>query len=195
LIKKALATKKAPSIGHSQATYADFLKCYEMGVRHMTHYPNAMSELHHREIGLMGAGLIKRDLHLEVIADGIHSSLDFLKLLLAVRGPDFGLASDMIPPAYTGHTEFDGRRLSRSGKRFTTDEGVLAGGGTEIAEQVQWLWKAGIPPDHLVPLACLNTVAAFGLPLPRLEEQAPASFLVLDDDFNVSEVYHCGERL
>jgi len=71
----------------------------------MTHYPNAMSGLHHREIGLVGAGLLKDDLVLEVIADGIHKSLDFLRLLLHIKGPTFGLASDMIPPAFADNPD------------------------------------------------------------------------------------------
>ncbi len=194
LVKQAFARNKIPSFGHSQATYAEFSEFYRLGVRHMTHYPNAMSGLHHREIGLVGAGLLKDDLVLEVIADGIHNSLDFLRLLLHIKGPTFGLASDMIPPAFGENPEFDGRRLHQKGKRFTTDAGVLAGGGTDISEQVHLLLEAGIQPEFLVPLAGLNTLKAFSNPLPRLEEQAEASFLVLDDRFRLQEVYRCGIR-
>ena len=194
LIKQALAKNKIPSFGHSRATYAEFLKFYVLGVRHMTHYPNAMSGLHHREIGLVGAGLLKDDLLLEVIADGIHNSLDFLRLLLFIKGPNFGLASDLIPPAYGEILEFDGRRLHQEGKSFTTDEGVLAGGGTDISDQVHLLLEAGFRPEHLVPLAGLNTLKAYDAPLPRLEEKAEASFLVLDDRFRLQEAYRCGIR-
>jgi N-acetylglucosamine-6-phosphate deacetylase len=74
LAKKALAAGKIPSIGHSHATYARFLEMMELGVRHITHYPNALSPLNHRELGLVGAGLLSRDCHLEVIGDLVHSS-------------------------------------------------------------------------------------------------------------------------
>ena len=194
LVKQALAQGKIPSFGHSQAAYADFLKFYSMGVRHMTHYPNAMSGLHHREIGLTGAGLLKDDLLMEVIADGIHSSLDFLDLLLHVKGPNFGLASDMIPPAYCERPEFDGRRLHQKGKSFTTDAGVLAGGGTQISEQVHLLFEAGFQPEYLIPLACLNTLTAIGHPLPQMAEGAAASFLVLDKRFDLQEAYRWGNK-
>jgi N-acetylglucosamine-6-phosphate deacetylase len=193
LIEKALSQGKIPSIGHSLATYAEFQNFHRLGIRHMTHFPNAMSGLHHREIGLVGAGLVTDDLQLEVIGDGIHTSWDFLRMLLRVKGPTFGLVSDMIPPAFGASTDFDGRRLQLQGKRFTTEEGTLAGGGTPVNEQVPQMLQAGIPPEHLVPLACLNTLAFFGRPVPRLVEQAEASFLVLDDRFTLQEVFRGGE--
>ena len=195
LVTQALVRNKIPSFGHSQASYEDFLRFYRMGVRHMTHYPNAMRGLHHREIGLVGAGLLHTDLQLEVIADGIHNSLDFLRLLLHIRGPSFALASDMIPPAFAENSEFDGRRLQHQGRLYTTEEGILAGGSTTISEQVHLLWKAGIPPEQLVPLACLNTRQVFGLPVPQLAAEQEASYLVLDDRFVLQEVYYRGNRL
>lgn len=194
VIEQAFTRGKIPSIGHSQATYSEFLSFHRLGVRHLTHFPNAMSGLHHREIGLVGAGLINEDLQLEVIGDGIHTSWDFLRMLLRIKGPTFGLASDMIPPAHGASTDFDGRRLQRKGKRFTTEEGILAGGGTPVNEQVPQLWQAGFQPEHLVPLACLNTLSFFGGPVPRLTEQAEASFLVLDDHFSLQEVFRTGMK-
>jgi len=194
-VDKALSKGKIPSIGHSDAGYEDFLKFYRKGVRHMTHFPNAMSGLHPREIGLLGAGLLKDGLQLEVIADEIHSSFDFLSLLLKIKGHGFSITSDMIPPACSDSSDFEGQKIIKKGRRITTEEGILAGGSTLVPEQVKLLHGRGVKAEDLVFLACLNAKQYFGFPLPSIEEGKNATFLLLDDEMGVEAVYASGERI
>ncbi len=97
LVGRALEAGKIPSIGHSNASFEDVLWAYKAGVRHFTHFPNALSTLHHREVGAVGAGLILEGVHLEVIGDLIHSSVEFMRILWKIKGPTFSLVSDLIP--------------------------------------------------------------------------------------------------
>jgi N-acetylglucosamine-6-phosphate deacetylase len=195
LVKEALKQNKLPSVGHSHAGYSDFLKLYRLGIRHLTHYPNAMSGLHHREIGLTGTGLLMDDLQLEVIADGIHNSYEFISLLLKIKGPTFSITSDLIPPAHSQLVEFEERKIIKQGKKFTTANGKLAGGGTTIPEQVKQLFKQGFTPEELIPLACLNTLKMLGRGSPSLEPGSEASFLLLNDQMELEAVYFKGKRL
>lgn len=195
LVRKAQQSGKILSVGHSQADFHDFIKFYRMGVKHFTHYPNAMSGLHHREIGLLGAGLLLDDLQLEVIADGIHSTFEFISLLLKIRGPVFCITSDLIPPAHSRMQEFDGRRLKRTGKRIVMGNGTLAGGGTTVPEQVQWLSQQGLRPDEIIPLACVNALKMLGRRPPSLTTGKEATFLVLDDNMKVSAVVEKGKLI
>ena len=74
-----------PSCGHTGATMAEFMPAYKKGLRHMTHFCNQMTKLHHREIGMVGAGFLLEDLNTEVICDRIHLCDDMLKLIFTRR--------------------------------------------------------------------------------------------------------------
>jgi N-acetylglucosamine-6-phosphate deacetylase len=74
------------SLGHTDAEFEDMNRANDLGINRMTHFPNGMNTLHHREIGCVGAGLLL-DMILEMISDGIHSSSDFVKLIYKLKGP------------------------------------------------------------------------------------------------------------
>jgi len=194
-VTKALNAGKIPSAGHSQAAYRDFLRLYDLGLRHMTHYPNAMSPLHHREIGLTGAGLLLDGLQLEFIADGIHNSMDFFSLLLKVKGPSFCLASDMVPPAFSGSQIFPHIKTDSTGRRITIENDVLAGGATSVPEQAAALFKFHIKPEEIIPLACTNALKFLSLPIPEIKQGQDADFILLNKSFDVEAVYEKGKRL
>ena len=74
-----------PSCGHTGAKLKDLMPAYKNGLRHMTHFCNQMTPLHHREIGMVGAGFLVEDLNTEVICDKIHLCPDMLKLIFTRR--------------------------------------------------------------------------------------------------------------
>jgi N-acetylglucosamine-6-phosphate deacetylase len=74
-----------PSCGHTGAKLKEFMPAYKNGLRHLTHFCNQMTPLHHREIGMVGAGFLIEDLNTEVIADKIHLCPDMLKLVFTRR--------------------------------------------------------------------------------------------------------------
>ena len=74
-----------PSCGHTGAKLRDLLPAYRNGLRHMTHFGNQMTPLHHREIGMVGAGFLIEDLNTEVICDKIHLCPDMLRLIFTRR--------------------------------------------------------------------------------------------------------------
>jgi len=191
-VKKSLQKQKIPSAGHSQSSYKEFSKLYSLGLRHMTHYPNAMSKFHHREIGLTGAGLVFKGLQLEVIADGIHNSLEFIQLLLKIKGPNFCITSDMIPAAFSKKEKFPNLNIDKKGRQITTKSNSLAGGATSVPEQAKMLFKQKINPEQIIPLACLNCLKFFNLPLPKIKPGEDADFVVLNQSFEVEAVYEKG---
>ena len=74
-----------PSCGHTAAKLKDLMAAYRNGLRHMTHFCNQMTPLHHREIGMVGAGFLIEDLNTEVICDRIHLCDDMLRLVFTRR--------------------------------------------------------------------------------------------------------------
>ena len=83
--KECLKMGVVPSVGHTGAKLADLMPAYKNGLRHMTHFCNQMTPLHHREIGMVGAGFLIEDLNTEVICDKIHLCPDMLKLVFTRR--------------------------------------------------------------------------------------------------------------
>ncbi|MEI6875250.1 MAG: N-acetylglucosamine-6-phosphate deacetylase, partial [Spirochaetota bacterium] len=68
--------------GHTDATYENMLEGMQAGILHSTHFFNAMSRLHHRDPGAVGAIMIHSELSCEIIADGKHVHPGLIKLLL-----------------------------------------------------------------------------------------------------------------
>ena len=77
-----------PSGAHSGADYACTLKAMRAGMRHLTHFCNVMSPLHHLRFGMVGAGLSEKQLMLEIICDGVHLSDPMIKFIFQVKGAD-----------------------------------------------------------------------------------------------------------
>ena len=83
--KECLKLGVVPSCGHTGAKMKDLMPAYRNGLRHMTHFCNQMTPLHHREIGMVGAGFLIEDLNTEVICDRIHLCDDMLRLIFTRR--------------------------------------------------------------------------------------------------------------
>jgi len=75
------------SIGHSTANYDLLKKSFDKGAKRITHYPNALSPLHHRELGGTGSALYL-DFNLELISDGVHCTPEFVDLTYKIKGPE-----------------------------------------------------------------------------------------------------------
>ncbi len=58
--------------GHSSATFEEANAGFDAGIKLVTHLMNAQAPLHHRAPGLVGAALLRDDVTVTLIADGIH---------------------------------------------------------------------------------------------------------------------------
>ena len=67
--------------GHSDASAMQAVEAFKNGVTCLTHTYNAMRGIHHRDIGLLGEGLIHDEIYAELIADLHHVSSEAIKFL------------------------------------------------------------------------------------------------------------------
>jgi N-acetylglucosamine-6-phosphate deacetylase len=72
LIKELVDDGWIVAIGHTRADTRTLDAAFDAGARHLTHFLNAMTGIHHREIGVAGWGLTNREVSFDIIADGIH---------------------------------------------------------------------------------------------------------------------------
>ena len=74
--------------GHSTADYATFERARAAGMRHLTHFCNAMMPIHHLRPTMVTGGLLFDDVYAEIITDGVHLSDPMIRLIAKTKGPD-----------------------------------------------------------------------------------------------------------
>lgn len=110
-----------PSCAHSGVSHEQFIRARGKGLKHLTHFCNQMSPLHHREIGLVGSGLMDDDVTVEAICDKVRLCPDMVKLIFKVKPIDrIALITDSmlasgLPDGAHANTPSDGMGEFRQG--------------------------------------------------------------------------------
>jgi|TARA_Y100000385_G_scaffold283670_1_gene340213 N-acetylglucosamine-6-phosphate deacetylase len=127
------------SLGHTDATYDTCMSAFDAGARCVTHLFNAMSQLGNREPGLVGAALVRDDVHTGLIADGIHVHPATIRTAVAAKGGKLFLVSDAMATAgsHIDGFELNGRWVGRENGRLTLGNGTLAGADLDLTRAVQ----------------------------------------------------------
>src|SRR5262249_11070140 len=87
------------SIGHTAPAYGDAVASLEWGATHFTHLFNAMTGMHHREPGVVGAALVSTAATAELIADGIHVHPAVLRVATLSMPNRIALITDAVRAA------------------------------------------------------------------------------------------------
>ncbi len=187
-----------PSCGHTASTLAQFMPAYGNGLRHMTHFCNQMTKLHHREIGMVGAGFLIDDLNTEVICDRIHLCDDMLRLVFKKR--DLAHVQMITDSLRCSHMP-DGYAFKMGGVDVMLKDGEarLVEGGN-LAGSTLWLNKGlknlrdvtGLPLKDLIRVTSWNQAIELGLGrrLGKVEKGFVADLAVLDPkSFDVCAVF------
>ena len=186
------------SLGHSNARYSETMEAHRAGARRITHFPNALRSLHHREIGISGAGLLE-DFYLELITDGIHVSKEMIKLLHKVKGCDrIILITDSISATglEDGEYELGGLRVFVKDGTARLEDGTLAGSTLTFSRGLR-----NFREFTGCSLKCLSKISSYNAAVHmelngkgRISKGFDADFVVLDMDLNIVEVYRNGRK-
>lgn len=180
------------SAGHTDASYVEALRAFEKGVSLLGHFWNGMRGIHHREPGVVGAGLEEDNVTVELIADCYHVHPAILGLTVRIKGPEkVVLVSDMIKPAGlpNGVHTLGGRTFSLEEGVIKLPSGVIAGSSSGLDEAVRnMVEKVGVSLPVAVLMATDTPARVLGLDEKgRLEPGFDADIVIMDDDFNVIE--------
>ncbi|HEU4844713.1 MAG TPA: N-acetylglucosamine-6-phosphate deacetylase [Burkholderiaceae bacterium] len=183
-------------IGHTLGSYEDGVAALEHGAAGFTHLFNAMSGLHHREPGMVGAALAHAQ-YAELIPDLLHVHPGAIKVALRAI-PHLYCVTDST--AATGMPDGEymlGRHTVQKcmgGVRLP--DGTLAGSTLTMDQALRNLVGLGL--ELADASARVSTYAADYLGLQergRLAPGAYADMVVLDRDLNLKAVYIEGELL
>ena len=201
--KACLKMGVVPSCGHTGAKFKDLMAAYRNGLRHMTHFCNQMTPLHHREIGMVGAGFLVGDLNTEVICDRIHLCDDMLRLVFTRR--DLAHVQMITDSLRCSHCK-DGYSFEMGGLkvRLMNGEARLVEGGN-LAGSTLWMGNGlknvhdvtGIPLKDLVRCTSWNQALelGWGRRLGKVEKGFLADLVVVNPrSWKPSAVFVEGEQ-
>ncbi len=197
-IAKASAAGITCSAGHSAASYADFKKAKAAGLRHLTHFCNQMSPQHHREIGLVGSGMLDKDVKIEVICDKIHLCEDMLKLTFSNKDiSQMMLITDSLACSWMpdGPGSLGGLPIIVKGGVARLESGNLAGSTLRYAKGLKNVQElTGKPLSELVKATSWNQAQSLGLhDLGKIEPGYTADLVLLDGEYDVLKTIIDGE--
>ena len=181
------------SIGHTTAGHAVAVAALEWGAAHFTHLYNAMTGLHHRDPGAVGAALTSADATAELIADGIHVHPAALRLAAMAMPHRIALVTDAMRAcglADGSYKLYDHDVVVEDGAARLAD-GTLAGSVLTMSRAVQNMVElAGLPIDTVIPLATEVPARIAGVAnrKGKLEKDYDADLVVLSERFDVLRV-------
>lgn len=180
-----------PSAGHTGTDFAGMKKAAAQGVSQVTHLCNAMSGIHHRDIGVVGAAFLLRDLKAELISDGIHVSDEMLQLIVDNVGTERlllitdSMRAKGLPP---GGYELGGQPVQVTEDRAVLDDGTLAGSILKMNEAARRMLSLdGVTMRDITDMASANPARQLGLFNRKgsIHAGKDADLVLVDDELNV----------
>ncbi|UDQ97851.1 N-acetylglucosamine-6-phosphate deacetylase [Lentisphaerota bacterium WC36G] len=189
-----------PSCVHSLATYTQFSEAHEQGLNNLSHFCNQMTALHHRDIGLVGAGFLHDDVTIEMICDRIHLSDPMIQLAFKIKTPNFiQLITDAMEASglEDGEASIGGLEVViKDGAARLKSNGALAGSTLHMNKALKNVYEiTNLPLKELVKTTSLNQARELKLEnLGKIEANYIADIVILDKEFNVIKAFVNGKQ-
>lgn len=190
LIKELRKQNWIVSIGHTKADLPILDQAFDAGAKHLTHFFNAMTGLHHRSVGVVGWALMKEEMTFDIIADGVHVHPQILKFGVENKGADkVCLISDSVAPTGLGDGDFQlwGEKISVAGGRTQNERGSIAGSVITMLDAVKLMLELGFTKKEVSQTASANPARLLGIEKTRgtIEAGKRADLVALDERGNV----------
>lgn len=196
LIRPLRAAGFIVQIGHSSGGYEDGVAALAQGAEGFTHLFNAMTGLHHREPGMVGAALAHAR-YAEVIPDLLHVHPGAIRAALRAIPCLFCVTDSTSATAMPdGEYQLGQHRVFKCLGGVRLRDGTLAGSALTMDQALRNLVTIGLELDDAARR--VSTYAADYLGLTnrgRLDAGASADMVVMDRDLNVQRVIIEGEEI
>lgn len=201
---------------HTNANFEEANKGIDAGITVATHLGNVMTGLHHRDIGTLGACILRDEVDCEVICDGMHVSLEMIKLYFKMKDKSrFMMISDNVAYAGLPAGHYKGSEINQGKNKegivsdrktiYVNEEGFvlsetgrLSGSSKPVLYGVKNLVeKLGIPLEEVVKMSSLNPARKYGFGDTKgsIAIGKDADYAVIDDDYNCLYTYCKGREV
>lgn len=185
-------------LGHSAASWEQTRAAFDAGADGLVHCYNGMTGLHHREPGMVGAGLTDPRAWLELIADGHHVHPAAMKLCCCCAKDRVVLITDAMQAAGMpdGNYSLCGEKVDMRGGIVRTASGSLAGSTLSVDAAVRNMVElTGTAPEDAIHMASLHPARLLGIAhqLGSLKVGKRASVISLDDGLHLQQIWIQGQ--
>lgn len=173
------------SAGHSNASYPQALAAFDKGIPVVTHLYNAMSALHHREPGLVGAALQHGNVMASIIPDGHHVDFAAIAIAKKLMGERLFAITDAVTETTSG-----AYRHQRIGDKYECN-GTLSGSAISMYEAFYNLVeKAGLAVEEALRMCALYPARVLGLAhlYGKIAPGSAAQFVVLTKQLKLVDI-------
>lgn len=193
---------------HTNANYEQANIGIDNGLTVATHLGNVMTGLHHRDVGTMGACILRDEVTCELICDGLHVSLPMVQLVLRMKDHDKimmvsdngnflgapvghyqGTASNANNDRRTIFVTEDGFVVSESGRLSGSSKPVIYG-IKNLVEVLKMDLEEVIKMSSLVPAKKYKLEGRGSIALDNF-----ADFVVIDDEYEVLATFVEGRKV
>jgi N-acetylglucosamine-6-phosphate deacetylase len=201
----ALEARKAGVVllaGHTDATYENIIEGMQCGILHSTHFFNAMSRLHHRNPGTVGAIMIQSNMCCEIICDGVHVHPELVKLILREKPIDnIVLVTDALKPTKQRTGELLANRvpakLSDEGAFISKEnEDLFLGSSLTMIQGVRNLTKWGVSLSDAVQMSSTNIARIYSInKVGSIIPEYKADLTILNKDLELKALFIEGKLI
>lgn len=187
LVRLLIESGVRVSAGHTNATYAEALRGFDLGIPAATHLFNAMTPLGHRAPGMVGALLDRHDVYASIVADGHHVDFAVIRLAKRLLGDKLFLITDAVTANSEGVYQHQ-----LAGDKYVLPNGTLSGSALTMIKAVQnCVEEVQIPLDEALRMASLYPARVMGLDgrLGAIKPGMEASLVWFDKDYRVQKVF------
>ena len=177
------------ALGHTDADAATAHAAFDRGARSVTHIFGAQRPWKHRDPGIAGAALVRDDVYITAIVDGIHLAPEATMLAANAAGDRFVLITDAIAAAGRSEGEYllGDRTVILKDGACRLENGTLAGSSLTMDQAVRNMVALGFEPARAIAAATSAPAALMRRDdLGRLEPGSRADVCVLDDSFRAT---------
>ncbi len=184
-------------LGHTDADAATANAAFDRGARSVTHIFGAQRPWKHRDPGISGVALVRDDVFITAIVDGVHLAPETVLLAARSARERFVLITDAIAAAGRPDGEYalgDRTVILRDGA-CRLENGTLAGSSLTMDRAVRNMIELGFDPQQALSAASSAPSELAGRPeLGTLAPGTPADVCVLDDSCLVVRTMVAGKE-
>ncbi|MCI6287682.1 MAG: N-acetylglucosamine-6-phosphate deacetylase [Lentisphaeria bacterium] len=187
-----------PSGAHSLAEYNLFEPARAAGMKHLTHFCNVLTPMHHLKFGFVGGGLRSGDVFVETICDGVHLCDEMIDIIFRLKGPErVMIITDAMRAAGMpdGQYSLGGLPVFVKNGRATLENGRVAGSTGLYDDGFRRVLRTtGLPPKEAVKSTSWNQAQSLNLgKRGRLEPGYEADLVIMDSEGKVLETWIAGK--
>ena len=187
------------SVAHTAAGYDQAAAVFDAGATHLTHLFNAMSGIHHRHPGPIGAASERENVTAELICDGIHVHPSAVRMAFRLFPGRICLISDALRCCgmADGSYSLGGQEILLSGGVARLTGGAIAGSAADLYQCMRRAVSFGIPREQAVWAATALPARVIGQESETgaIADGRAADFVICGGELEPEAVYLGGKRL